>query len=360
MQVFQLHLEVNQRLQEVASFKRNKYFPEEIDAALNKAQFRLLEKGVEKKFQDDQINLGTVSALIQKSKPLELIIPSTVDPLYEPNTLLSYSVLPPDMYWSVNVRAEVLKDPLNCTQAPNLATTSIVEYVAKVPFLTSTTPPHYANLTLISSVKGVLYQAPTPINAGVIDEPGKFVLIDNLVEHFYRNNTIKVYWERYRDVYTKNTFILVSKDPIGTITLSATGLTSNIVVSSSTSYTIYNRNAINPNAQSLTSVSTRTEQQDLLYQSLTQNQFYNTSDFEPIVSQTLDYLIAYREKSFLLTRLYIDYIRKPRIISLSLNQTCELSDVTHPKLVDLAVEILRLDTKDENYAATVQDTELRN
>jgi len=57
--------------------------------------------------------------------------------------------------------------------------------------------------------------------------------------------------------------------------------------------------------------------------------------------------------------MYYDYIRKPRTISLSLNQSCELADTTHHKIVDLAVEILRLDTKDPVYQATVQDTQNR-
>jgi hypothetical protein len=90
------------------------------------------------------------------------------------------------------------------------------------------------------------------------------------------------------------------------------------------------------------------------------NTFYNTSVDNSIVTQNLDYFTVYRDKSFIVTKLMVDYIRKPRTISLSLDQTCELADNTHPKLIDLAVELLRLDTKDNSYPASVQDTELRN
>jgi hypothetical protein len=78
------------------------------------------------------------------------------------------------------------------------------------------------------------------------------------------------------------------------------------------------------------------------------------------LDQIFDYFILYRKESFIVTRFACDYIRKPRTISLALNQSCELAPQTHPKLIDLTIEILRLDIKDQAYPQTVQDTQLRN
>lgn len=360
MDIFELHLQVNQRLQEVASYKRDKYFPEEIDMALNKAMFRLLEKGVETNFQDTQVNLSPVSALIQKNRALELIVPSTTDPLYEAGLLTSYAVIPNDHYWTINTRVEELHNPLNCETAPTLASTAYLEYTAILSYPTPITTPYYAALTLSSTIQGTLYTAPTELAAGVITEPGKYVLTQNLLESFYRNTTTRVYWERYRDRYTKNSFIVVSSNPLGTVSLSSTGLVTITVVATQTSYTMYNRTAIVPSTSQEVSIGTpRIEKGNYLYQSITQNIYYAPKREEPLLNQTLDYFITYRDESFLITRLYLDYIRKPRTISLSLSQNCELADSTHNKLVDLAVEILRLDTKDQAYPATIQDTELR-
>jgi len=362
MEVFALHLEVNQRLQEVASFKRNKYFPEEIDLALNKAQYRLLEKGVETDFQDDQVDLSTVSGLIQTNRGFDLIIPGTNDLLYETNILNSYTTVPSDLYWTINTRMELVTDPLNCEQAPNLATTNIVEYVAVVGYPTVVgNSPYFPNLTITDSVQGTLYTLPSEIATGVQTIPGKYFITQNVVEAFYRNRTTQVFWERYRDTYQKGKFFIVSNNPLGTVTISATGYTSTSAVATQTTYSIFNRGLIpNLTSKSVKIATSRIEQQDTLYQSLYQNEFYNTSTEEPIISQTLDYFVTYRDKSFIISKLNVDYIRKPRTISLSLNQTCELAESTHPKLIDLAVEILRLDTKDQAYPASVQDTELRS
>jgi hypothetical protein len=95
-----------------------------------------------------------------------------------------------------------------------------------------------------------------------------------------------------------------------------------------------------------------------LYQGL-QNSLYKTRETRPIVDQTGDYFIIYTSENFIVTRLAYDYIRKPKTISLVLNQTCELSPTLHNKLIDIAVEILRLDIKDPSYPLTVQDTQNR-
>lgn len=361
MQVQELHLQVNQRLQEVASSKRDKYFPEEIDMALNKAMFRLLERGVDSRFQNDQINLGHVAALIKKNRIQEIIKPAVTDKMYEENVPSVYTVIPPDFYWLVDARAEMITDPLDCSIAPALAMTTISESVAVVPFpAANASPPYYPGVAVSSSILGTLYTAPAPISTGFNSTTSKYVIINNILEDLYRHTTVKAYWERYRDVYYKDSFIFVAPSSLGTVTISGTGLTSSIVASTITTYPTYNRTLISSLAsKEVKIVPVKTTQENLLYSSLKQNQFYDTSEEEVVMDQTFDYFLLYTKESFILSRFYMDYIRKPRTISLVLNQSCELADSTHPKIVDLAVELLRLDTKDQTYPATAQDIQLR-
>src|SRR6185369_7363386 len=221
MTVFELHIQVNQRLQEVASFKRDKYKPKEIDLALNKAMFRLLEMRVETNFQDDQINLGHVAALVQKNKVEEVILPSTSDPIYEDNILNAYSVIPPDLYWTINARAEVVTDPINCNIAPSLASTTKTEYVTIVPFPSTGIAPYYSNPSVTEPVLGTLYSLTL---TGFNSTNSKYVVINNIIEYFYRSNpNVTAYWERYRDKYYKDSFIFVSKVPTTSITVIAGG-----------------------------------------------------------------------------------------------------------------------------------------
>lgn len=360
MLVFEMHVAFNQRIQEIASYKKDKFKAEEIDLLLNKAMFRLLEQGINKKFQDAQINLSHVRALIQKNKIEEVIIPATTDPLYEENNPNYYSIVPPDFYWLVNARVETIKNTVDCNELPELSTTNKPEYVAVCAFPALGTTPFFANTSVTSSSLGSLYTSPTEIAAGFVSSRSKYVVVNNIMEKFYRSYTnIKAYWERYRDVYYKDSFIFVGSQPIGTMTVTSNG-NSTTVAATLTNYPIYNRAGIDDLENVSVAIrSTRISEENDLYSSLKQNQYYNTRVEEPVLDQLQDFFIIYRDNSFIISRLYFDYIRKPRTISLPLNQSCELADTTHQRVIDLAVEVARLDIKDPAYQLTVQDTQLR-
>jgi hypothetical protein len=361
MTVFEMHLQVNQRLQEVASYKRDKFFPQEIDVALNKAVDRFLQQGINMDFEDAQINLAHVSGLIKKNKALDIYKPSTTDPLYEEQLNNVYSVIPPDLYWLINSRVEIIRDPYNCDTAPTLATTNLPEWKAVVPFPAANgSAPYFPAITVTSTILGTLYTAPAAISAGFQSANSQYILIYDILEELYPHATLKVYWERYRDTYYPNSFIFVSSSNAGTIRIQGTGLTTSSVAMTQTTYTTYNRALISAMpSKEVKLASVKTQEEDTLYSSLQQNSFYNTRQAEVIMDQTFDYFVFYRDESFIITRAYMDYIRKPRTISLLLKQDCELAPSVHHKIVDLAVEILRLDTKDQAYPQTVQDTQLR-
>ena len=334
--------------------------PAEKDLVLNKAMYRLLEKGVESKFQDSQINLSHVSALIHKNRFTTPILPSTSDPNFEEDLGSVYVVIPPDFYWLANSRVEIVSDPVNCDFKPALPTSIVTEFINIVPFPSGGSAPYYANTSIVSSIAGNLYFPPATITTGFNSPNSKYVVVNNILEQSYRRvSTIKVYWERYRDTFYKDSFIFVSPTTLGTITITS-GAQVSASAGTNTNYTTYNRSLIsNLTNKTVRVVSTKNAESDSLYSTLTANPFYGTSTDEVITTQTHDYFIIYEGENFIVTRYYYDYIRKPRAISLALGQSCELADTTHQRLVDLAVEILRLDTQVETYQATVQNTQLR-
>jgi hypothetical protein len=359
MLISEIHVQLLQRLQEVGSYKRDKYRSEEIDLALNKAMYRLLEAGVATSFEGDQINLAHVAALIHKNKISEVIQPEDTDKLFEDNITNCYSVIPSDLYWIVNGRAEVITDPLNCEEAPDLELTNYSEYVAVVPFPALGSSPYFANTSIASSVLGTIYTSPTAYAAGFNSTTAKYAIVNNILDTLYRKYaTLQVYWERYRDVHYTDSLIFVGSTDIGTMTLTSNAQTS-IVARTVNSYDIFNRAEIDDlDSQETTSAPIKINRENYLYQGL-QNSLYKTRETRPIVDQTGDYFIIYTSENFIVTRLAYDYIRKPKTISLVLNQTCELSPTLHNKLIDIAVEILRLDIKDPSYPLTVQDTQNR-
>ena len=56
----------------------------------------------------------------------------------------------------------------------------------------------------------------------------------------------------------------------------------------------------------------------------------------------------------------IDYVRKPRQISLALNQGCELAGTAPRLIVDATIEYLKLVIENPSYQAVLQDNQIRN
>lgn len=356
----EMHLNVLQRLQEVGAYKREKFRSEEIDTALNKAMYRLLEKGVETNFVSNQINLTDVNALINKNRTFAIYQPVSGNIQYEEHLESGYVIIPAEFYCLTNARVEVVTDPLNCDAAPSITLTDQTEYRTTIPFTQEGSSTFFTNTSLVctNSALGTLYTSPTSIAAGFNNLLAKHVVIQNIMDTINRvsiNN--QIYWERYRDTYTKDNFILVTRANPGTTRLISNGITTT-GTNVNTIYKVYDRSLIDEATMTVRVSPVRVVKNDQLYHNLT-SKFYKTRPEEVIVDQTYDYFVIYEDTNFIVTRFYMDYIRKPRAISLVLHQDCELSPRTHPKVVDLAVEILRLDTKDQSYPVTVQDTQLR-
>lgn len=363
MTVFEQHILFNQRYQEIASNKRDTLFPEEIDILLNAAQQRLIDEIINQKFYDSQLEATAIGPLVEYNKPLDAIIPDSSFQFYESNTV--YSVLPANLRNVINIKTELLTSTVNCDTAPTLATTTISEWMAVVPFPGEGSSPYYSNLTSTRTGPVTLYTAPSPYSSGFAETDSKFLLINSIMDSFNKTETIggqtiKVYWEKYRGVYYQDSFIFVSPSNQGTITIAVDGSSSAVAMSQSV-YNVYDRSLISglTNVQQ-TVVFAKSGELDFIPKMQTINSYYSSSTEEIIVGQLNDFVVGYTEDSFIITRMYVDYIRKPRHINLALNQSCELSSSVHRNVVDLAVEMARLDTGDNKWQATVQDVENRD
>lgn len=368
-----MHILVNQRLQEVASYKRDKLFPEEIDLALNQAMERFIKRNVDVRFQNRQSKLSNIDQLAEKNVALDVIIPALSDYNYEPN--VGILELPPNYQYLVNGRVATLKTTIepNCNVAPILGTTTKTEYVTKVlfPEPVAGSGPYYTNFSIrtgsiftSSSSKYLLNMVAFPY-----DKEYKSLVISNVLESInVTSGYPRVYWERYRNTYEKNTFIFVDNiTPVKywVTTFAADGTTidkQEVGLPATQTAIIYNQGLLTPTyltGKKLDNVPFELTEGDIAYNTLKLNVFTQTKDYQPTVVQARSLMYIYRDESFLITKAYLDYIRKPVQISLALNQSCELDSYSHREIVDLAVEILKLDIRDPSYQAMVQNTENR-
>lgn len=367
MTVFEMHNAVNQRFQEVASYKRDKLFPEEIDLVLNKAMERFIHEKVDQNLEDKQVNLVGIQQLVVKNRALPVIIPLITDDIYEDHMV--YSVLPPELKYLLSTRTEVITSTTDCENAPSLATTSLSEWTAvldlnEVLFNPVGVAPFFEGFTVYRSGSVSIYNAPAPFNSGFNSNRSGFRILHDLLDTVNtRDTAIRIYYEKYREHTHRQSLVVVTSSNLGTVT-AATADSIDSTVSDTlteTVYTTYNRNLIaDLENASLSLVQAKPTETALLYSLLTQNKYYKTRPSEPLVHQAGQYLMAYKDKSFLITRMVVDYIRKPQQIDLALNKSCELDSAVHDSIIDMAVEILLLDTSSPKYEATLKNNEIRN
>ena len=99
-------------------------------------------------------------------------------------------------------------------------------------------------------------------------------------------------------------------------------------------------------------------QQDDIFKLLTDP--FNTTKFSsPLTTIMGDYINIYTSDIFIIDKVKITYIRKPREISLSLDVSCELPVHTHREIVDMTISSILEGINDPRYA-THQKEVLKN
>lgn len=378
MTVFDMHVVMNQRLQEVASYKRDKIYPEEIDVALNQAMERFIKRNMDINFEDRQSKLSNIRGIVEKNRSISTVIRSTTDADYEP--FMTSIELPADYMYLANHRAEVLTSVIEpCSTAPVLGTSTLTKYITTLPFPTTalSVPPYYTALSINRNGVNIYFSYNTVVGgkttpsgiANFNSKRAKDFIISSILETLNRReNGYQVFWEYYMGVRYSNSFIIVdSVNPVSytAITYQSDATTIDVSTSgtiSSSSYAVYNRSLLTPAyliGKKIDIVPCYLMEGDTSYSRLKLNSFTKTKPNNPCSAEAEDLLYFYFDESFIITKAVIDYVRKPRQISLALSQSCELDPSTHREIVDLAVEILKLDIKDPSYEQVVQNTEIR-
>lgn len=373
--VLEAHIEVLQGLQKVSAYTEDMFNPDEIDLQLTRQQERLIEEIVNKRFEDMQIGLDFIRPLIEKNVKLQIFIPQLAQEIYEPGMV--YGVLPPDYYHLVNNRSFIVvsTDPSLCndltTYKNNVAVSQKVytERVAVLPLPapTNPNPPYYYNVTVtvFASTGNIVKTLPAALNN--LKSVNSWFAISNYILENFDIPGVKIYWESYRDVYAPKSFIFVTTNPdissiniswpvsSGDPTLAGTQSTSFV----DTAFQVPNYLPANLVGYKQDQIAnTLTETDEFYTQNL--NVFYKSSKNNPKTQVKGDFLMGYEDKSFLISDLVVDYVRKPKHISLSLNQNFELAGDGPRIVVDRTVEYFKLAIENPAYQAVLNDNKVRN
>lgn len=361
MTVFELHLEIDQKLQEQGSFQTDRIFPEAIDLALNEAMQELIKDYSEISFGDREKKLKAIEPLMVKNLLLPTIPSLITDTTYEPDA--GYLYLPPDFLYGINYRGESVLNTLDCEERPTLQTTTQTEYVATVAFPTTnlTVGPYYNNFRIDRTGPTAVYIAWPGLFDRIMSTDQKYEIVQSVLDTInVPRATGRIYWEYYKDTYARNSFIIVSNTNLATFTISifnADGTTPDATsagTQSGTTQTIYNRVPLSSQEGiEITYPELKFLEPDAIYKAR-RNNFTRSRSNSPHTARSGNYLWIYNGENFIVTAVLLDYIRKPRTISLALNQTCELDPTVHSEVVERAIEILKLNIQDPSAQADIQ------
>ena len=334
MNIREQHIEINQSLQKVAANRTRKFLDAEIDWVLNKMLSRFIQLKLRPrkggKFSFDQLDLDAIRPLLVKTT-----LPAYIDPdfpsRYKTFLPTDYSYLIADysyLYNTCNAEAlEAINSPVylrwlrlsytNKSAAPFYETailtadgTNILNIPAGLPY-----EKVYSGY---SSKADIAFLSPWMIHTlNQRMQPG-----------------VQVGFEKYGEEYKADNIVFASDYSIVAPSLAFDGINVTLLEEQILELKRYNSDAV------ITPTANRLESSEDVPTLLT-TAFYKSSIQSPISELQGQLLYIYGDPSFTVIKCGINYIRKPRPMSLTLGSDCELAPPFCQTLCDMAVQYIK-------------------
>jgi len=347
MNIKEMHVEVHQATQNIAAAVKRKLLPDELDWLLNKGLERFIQSKVKTKkdgsggYEIDQVDVDAIRTLMVTT---ELIAAVDADNRYMAQLPGDYAYLISDGSRTLNL----------CGTAPTgLVSNSSNILKLKLSKSTKVGTPWFGvlNVTvgadtieMVAKIadEGIAYTG-LPGNGSV-----ELGLVRDVLMWNIRNILgYKVYWERYKNIYAPNTF-LIPGEAAGELVIDATTIPGTVVTEQITQYSTttgkFYANRLMPSNK---------------ISPLLRTAFYQPSYLSPISELEGNQLIIYADSSFIVNRVAISYVKKPRRLSLVMGQSCDLAPEFHNAVCDLTVEYFKAMTADPNWQVKLQDNLMR-
>jgi hypothetical protein len=334
MTIREMHIEIDQSLNQVASHRTRKYTAGEKDWVLNKMLKRFIQSRLSQRkdgsggWDLDQIAADSIRTLVVTGYDLV--------PYIDPNESRYKCYLPPDYGyllsdWSYTSQV-CARDPVTFALVqPTVVNQNLYITALRQDYSPLTVPLYYVTLSVNMPNTAVAIPANLPYGANWTGLPSKED-VSSIKDWLTLSGGW--YWERFGSLRYPGYYILTSTTaPIGAPNVVVDGTTFSQVESltmalqyhTSANSSFYDNRLTSPSKIS----------------GLNSTKFYQTSYYGPISELSQNILYVYRDESFIVTQVGISYVRKPIPMSLSLNTGCELPEDFHQQICDLAVEYLK-------------------
>lgn len=179
----------------------------------------------------------------------------------------------------------------------------------------------------------------------------KFILIKSIIDnlqYFLKNkdNAVYMYWEKFNNKFYKNSFIFVSKLNNEVFKL---GTSNNMITATLQPKLTLKRFSLSDTIYSVNRL-VKTSAKYLL-----NSNFGNTKFSSPIITIENGKLILHCNSKFKSTKVNLGYLRIPKRINLYTNQSCELSESSHRKIVQYAVQFFKGISNNPEYKNIINE-----
>lgn len=347
MTVREMHLEVNQSLQQVAANRTRKYLSEEIDWVLNKIQARFVQQCL-RPIRADTSGKYRFADQLRADALRSLIVYKTVTCYYKSLGVVQ-AALPADYQY---LMTDVSEYYLKCTQTPTEVTTNEDYHVLRLNKTSAPTAPYYVTGTF--QIGGTVLSLPGSLSnfsnyTGFAAKEDVIFLKDWILSYLWRNG-VEVYWEKYGSIFEPDCFIIPGPLPVP-LTLSWDGVGVTQIVTKFQSRTRY----------TVTGTKQQIDNRLLSPYDVTSiyTPYYAPSSQTPASELVDNSLLVYHDVNTIVDGVFLSYVRKPQPISLSLGLNCEINPDFHQTICDMATEYIMKQVKDEGNGLKTQDNETR-
>ena len=378
MNVTEMHLAIQQGVDKINSLQADMLLPEELDIELNKSMSRFLNTKYGKNnkyregFEESQKRIDDLRTLVKENSGSV-----TFKEQYSNDVWVDKFRLPSDYLYLVNKRSEILKNSYCDILGFTYSNIENVSYFI-VPFNNLHNSTEFVTqLIMLADRSNIAVSAASPMDGdfdfSIYTYPAD---ISNLQQDILNSTNwgagFEWYWEEHGTLSVPGSFIVVVDTASfnswfnwdSTVTSSAsTNLVTTLVGQFSTgtgwedpanavSYAQYtdvslNSKRIAPSGEREYTFN-KFVQQDDIYK-LLDDPFNTTKPSSPLTTIRGNFIDIYTSAIFIIDRVKITYIRKPKKISVSLGIDCELPEHTHQEIVDMTVGSILEGISDPRY-----------
>ena len=346
MTIQEMVISVQLETKTLSANRNRKLLDPEIEWLLNKVQARYIKSCLVAKkdgsggFEINQLYTDAIRMLLSTRQLYAAAQPD--------NTYMAF--LPADYAYLISDDSQVVRV---CATAPVLVPLTTTLLAIPMPLSSRTDPKFYQTVVLnygtavaladIATANLVTYQ-------GFSSNVEYYVVVDSLLWWMRNRLKVDVYWERYLDTYRPKTFLFPAKTT-GSGSLDGASLTGTLIDglpvlnSYNEPLAVWSPNRLSPS----TKIS-----------SLNAAPYYKSAWQSPISELSAGYLKVYGDDRFIVNKVSVTYVRKPRRMSLILGCDCELAEEFHGTLCDLTVEFFKGMLNDPGWEIKLKDNMLRS